>query len=85
MTALLYIYNTMLMKKLIAVLSVLALTVLASCGKTEVVEEVTSTGTEMESTETTEVLEMEVVEEVTTEETTSTGETTTEEVVVEAM
>jgi len=73
------------MKKLIALLSVLALMVLASCGKTEVVEENTSTGTEMESTENTEVLEMEVIEEVNTqEESTSTGETT-EEVVVEIM
>lgn len=67
----------MLMKKLIALLSVLALTVLASCGKTEVSEENTATGTEMENTiviedEATENEATDVVE-VTEEVTTATG------------
>ena len=47
MTALLYIYNTMLMKKLIALLSVLALTFLVSCGKEKAVETVETNTTEI--------------------------------------
>ena len=62
----------MLMKKLIALLSVLALTVLASCGKTEVSEENTATGTEMENTIVIEDEATDVVE-VTEEVTTATG------------
>lgn len=64
------------MKKIIALLSVLALTLLASCGKAEeVTEEVTATGTEMEVT-------VESTETTTTEEVVA-DEATAEDVVVE--
>ncbi|MDD3794323.1 MAG: hypothetical protein PHI37_05915 [Candidatus Gracilibacteria bacterium] len=63
------------MKKLIALLSVLALTLLASCGKTEIVEE---------NMENNEPLQMEVIEnnsnvENISEDNTSTGETIIED------
>lgn len=80
MSSLLYIYNTMLMKKLIALLSVLALTLLASCGKTEVetvVDENTPTDVEINMVEPLEVntedvvpTDVEVTTDVTTEDTT---------------
>ncbi|MDD2907941.1 MAG: hypothetical protein PHH98_04840 [Candidatus Gracilibacteria bacterium] len=80
------------MKKLIALLSVLALTLLVSCGEATVEEnvETTSTGVEINMDTTTEPLEIDAVDSTTdttstgtTEETTSTGveidmDTTTE-------
>lgn len=65
----------MLMKKLIALLSVLALTLLASCGKTEVettVDETVPANVEVEIDET---LEIDAEDVVPTEDTTSTDTT----------
>lgn len=61
-------YNIVIMKKIIALLSVLSLALLASCGATEVVEEENTNSGNVEMEETTTEENTEVVEEMNNEE-----------------